>query len=439
MSDNDPIERAQALDRLRALARAGRIAEAEAACQRILSQWPGEPLATRWSAQRAAQRGDHALALSLLATLLAQRPDDVEVAMELAMLHLQADCPTDATQILESVLSRAPDHPHVWLLLGEVRENLGHEVGALKAWHQAVTRAQQRRQWVDQDSTPPHLLAAVLHAIEVVRTGRAALWRTAYDDVRAQFGAEALRRVDRAVSAHLDEWQATPASPHQRPRFFYMPDLPAEPYLDPSLQPWAPALLAAFPAIREEALRVFAEDGGFDDFVQLREGGRMRDFVDGTGPSPAWEALFFWRHGQRYDSTHQRCPTTSAVLESIELCRVADEAPEICFSVLKPGTTILPHHGVTNTRSVMHLPLLVPPDCALNVLGAGEHHWREGELMLFDDTFRHEAWNRSAGTRIILLMDCWNPHLTDVEKLAIQQLIETIGGLHRAARAGEGR
>jgi len=184
---------------------------------------------------------------------------------------------------------------------------------------------------------------------------------------------------------------------------------------------------------------VFAEDGGFDDFVELKGPARMTDFVDGVGPAPAWEALFFWRHGRRYDCTHQRCPATSRVLESIELCHVDDEAPEICFSVLKPGTTILPHHGVTNTRSVMHLPLLVPPDCALNVIGCGEHHWREGELMLFDDTFQHEAWNRSTATRIILLMDCWNPHLTAVEKQAVKQLIETISGLHRGARVGETR
>ncbi len=87
----------------------------------------------------------------------------------------------------------------------------------------------------------------------------------------------------------------------------------------------------------------------------------------------------------------------------------------------------------------MHLPLLVPADCALNVIGAGEHHWREGELMMFDDTFQHEAWNRSDQYRVILLMDCWNPALTPVERRAVTQLIETIGALHRAARAAASR
>jgi aspartate beta-hydroxylase len=84
---------------------------------------------------------------------------------------------------------------------------------------------------------------------------------------------------------------------------------------------------------------------------------------------------------------------------------------------------------------VMHLPLSVPTDCALNVSGGGEHCWREGELVMFDDTYLHEAWNRSDSVRIVLLMDCWNPHLAVPERLALQLLLETIGGLGRAASA----
>lgn len=53
---------------------------------------------------------------------------------------------------------------------------------------------------------------------------------------------------------------------------------------------------------------------------------------------------------------------------------------------------------------------------------------------MFDDTYLHEAWNRSDATRIVLLMDCWNPHLTEVERHAVQQLLEIISGLHVADR-----
>jgi aspartyl/asparaginyl beta-hydroxylase (cupin superfamily) len=101
---------------------------------------------------------------------------------------------------------------------------------------------------------------------------------------------------------------------------------------------------------------------------------------------------------------------------------------------LRPGTHINAHHGVTNVRLVSHLPLIVPPDCALNLVDRGEHHWTEGKLVMFDDTYLHEAWNRSGQVRVILLMDCWNPHLTAVEKVALKELMETVTALHRSDR-----
>ncbi len=85
-------------------------------------------------------------------------------------------------------------------------------------------------------------------------------------------------------------------------------------------------------------------------------------------------------------------------------------------------------------RLVFHLPLVVPPDCALNVIDGGAHHWQEGEPMMFDDTFQHEAWNRSDRPRLILLMDCWNPHLTLPEREAVKRLVEAIDDIEQPAR-----
>jgi aspartate beta-hydroxylase len=165
----------------------------------------------------------------------------------------------------------------------------------------------------------------------------------------------------------------------------------------------------------------------------VKPGDSIANYLGGT--KPAWNAFFFYRHGRRYDENHARCPLTSTALESIDLCRIAEHAPEICFSVLAADTHILPHHGVTNARVVMHLPLLVPPGCALQLTAHGARQWHEGQLLMFDDTFEHEAWNRSADARVILLMDCWNPHLSPHERLAITRLVETIAALHLAARA----
>ena len=166
---------------------------------------------------------------------------------------------------------------------------------------------------------------------------------------------------------------------------------------------------------------------GLEDFVTLKPGDSMERYLGGR--APAWEAFFFYRHGKRYDENHARCPFTSAALESIELFRVPGQAPEILFSVLRPGTHILAHHGICNARSVMHLPLLVPPDCALQLVDVGAHAWAEGRLVLFDDTYLHEAWNRSSSIRVILLMDCWNPHLTMPEREAVVRLTQLIASM----------
>ena len=329
-----------------------------------------------------------------------------------------------------------PASPSAWLALGDQREQQGDRLGALRAWFRAVTSAQLSGLWIDAASTPAALLDSVVHAIEQVRLRRRELYFGAYEDLRREFGGPALERVDRALSAHLREGDGIPADPRQRPRFFYFPDLPSRPYLDPDAQPWAATVRDAFATIRSEAIGLLRDEKQpFEDFIRVRKGDRIENYLGGT--LPTWEAFFFYRHGVRYDANHARCPGTSRALESIELCNIADHAPEICFSILKPGTHILPHYGVTNVRSVMHLPLIVPTACALNLIDVGEHHWREGELMMFDDTFQHEAWNRSREIRVVLLMDCWNPDLTVVERRAVTQLIETIGALHRAARASD--
>jgi aspartate beta-hydroxylase len=161
---------------------------------------------------------------------------------------------------------------------------------------------------------------------------------------------------------------------------------------------------------------------------------RIEDHLrNDRGEAPNWDAFFFYRHGARYDANAARCPITAAALDATPLCRIREHAPEVCFSVLTPGSHILPHRGVTNTRVVTHLPLVVPPgDLVLNVSGE-RMHWHEGRCFSFDDTFEHEAWNRSDETRVVLLFDVWNPYLTAIERDALTTLISGIGDFNRAA------
>ena len=435
-----PADQTVALHRLAQASladRSGNALQAEMLYLRVLPVWPGCVHALRRLAQFAMQRSDTSRAAHFLGLGLVVRPDDVELAIDLAVALMTNDQSDEAMRTLEASLRRTPSAYTAWLLLGQIRDSVNDATGALTAWYQAVSRAQRVGAWLGEDTTPPELLEAVTQAIAQVHDGRRRLLLGALDGVEKEFGRSTLERVHRALSGYLRESECRPTDPRQRPKFLFFPGLPDLPFHDPFLQPWAQRLTDAFADIRREALRVLHEDQRLPNFVEVPAGVRPGHLA-GEAASPSWEAFFFYRHGDRFDANHARCPATSALLESIELCRIDSDAPEICFSVLRPGTHILPHHGVTNARLVMHLPLVIPDDCALNLVGAGEHRWQEGHLVMFDDTFQHEAWNRSQSPRTILLMDCWNPHLTDVERLAMKHLFETIAGIRRGNAPADG-
>jgi aspartate beta-hydroxylase len=113
------------------------------------------------------------------------------------------------------------------------------------------------------------------------------------------------------------------------------------------------------------------------------------------------------------------CPRTAEIIDRIEPMLTA--TGEVFFSLLHPGVVLPPHHDDSNAKLTVHLPLVVPPDCAI-VVGGERRTWVEGKCLAFDDTFVHEAWNRGDRVRICLLLDVWHPCLTEVEIDALSQL-----------------
>ena len=94
----------------------------------------------------------------------------------------------------------------------------------------------------------------------------------------------------------------------------------------------------------------------------------------GLDVPPSWTGYYFYRHGVRREDNCVSCPATARALDRLPLVHVRDHGPEVLYSVFTPGTHLLPHRGVTNTRLVGHLPLIVPEDCAL------ECGWRDAPL-----------------------------------------------------------
>jgi aspartate beta-hydroxylase len=111
-----------------------------------------------------------------------------------------------------------------------------------------------------------------------------------------------------------------------------------------------------------------------------------------------------------------------AVIEGLELANAPPHTPEAFFSILKPGTHIPPHYGLSNFKLAVHLALMIPDSCGIRV-GGETRYWQEGRCLVFDDSFEHEAWNRSNTLRAVLIVEAWNPALTGIERAAIGRII----------------
>jgi aspartate beta-hydroxylase len=205
--------------------------------------------------------------------------------------------------------------------------------------------------------------------------------------------------------------------------------LPAAPYLDRSLFPWLEQLEASTAAIRAELMQLMPSAQGRERVFTSDE--LEHQNLAGIDTAPSWNGYYFYRHGERRDDNCGACPITAAALDALPLAHVREHGPEVLYSIFTPGTHLLPHRGVTNTRLVGHLPLVIPRDCALNV-GGELHEWREGRVVVFDDTYEHEAWNRSDQVRVVMIFDIWNPYLTDVERRAVAHLVASIGDFRHA-------
>jgi hypothetical protein len=188
------------------------------------------------------------------------------------------------------------------------------------------------------------------------------------------------------------------------------PDLDSQPWYDPSDFPLSRYLQSHFDEIRSEILAL-------DPSRFHRESERIERSGD-------WDVVFLYERGRRHDDVRRACPVTTRAVEAHAAMRTV--AGLIYVSRMRAGTHIRPHHGPTNLRLRCHLAIKVPAgDCAIRV-GDDRRHWVEGECLVFDDYFEHEAWNHTEDDRIVLIADMWHPALSATE-------VRLLEGLHRYA------
>lgn len=381
----------------------------------------------------ALRAGDVRGAHEILAKAVSEHPGDAVTRHHYGIASMAAGDAAAAAEAQHEAVRLAPEFYVARLHLAQALERNARPFDALVQYTRAMRDAQSRNRWLNSQSTPEGIRPLVQHAVQQVRGGRRQLFSSLWEPLAQEHGAKALTRVDQCLRIYLGEEAPRYPDERQRPTFLFFPGLPATPYLDPRLFPWVDELEARFPAIRTELLQRMASDQGRERV--FGSDALERENLRGAEIPPSWNGYYFYRHGERREDNCASCPATAAALGSLPLARVREHAPEVLFSVFTPGTHLLPHRGVTNTRVVGHLALIVPPDCALSVAG-DPYAWQEGRCVVFDDTYEHEAWNRSDRIRVVLIFDLWNPHLTEIERVAVKRLVEAIGDFRAAVEAG---
>ena len=138
---------------------------------------------------------------------------------------------------------------------------------------------------------------------------------------------------------------------------------------------------------------------GFGWTRDLRENWRaIRDEAQAASLARAPGSAFpLWRGGDRVESNAALCPATAATIAAIPGLDSAS------FAILAPGAHVPAHRGATRGLLTCHLGLIVPRDGDARMrVGDRVVRWAEGETLLFDDTYDHEAWNETGGTRVVL-------------------------------------
>jgi aspartyl/asparaginyl beta-hydroxylase (cupin superfamily) len=325
---------------------------------------------------------------------------------------------------IDALLEREPANVEALVRKGELREEAGDDRAA-HAFYQAALGAAAAAQPLAQSLRP-----AIEKAQQGVARGRILFERQLERSLADSGFAEGKRppRFQQSLDLMLGRAQTTLEL--QQPTSYYFPGLPQRRYYERDELPWAAGIESAAPAIRQELLDYLsAGEDRFSPYIVTDPSRPRRDF-HGLLDNPAWSTLYIWEKGGPVPGLTDRFPQTMEALENVELPRITQRAPSILFSRLAAGARIPPHNGVMNARLICHLPLLVPPGCGFRV-GGETREWREGELLVFDDTVEHEAWNEGASDRIILIFDVWRPEVAPEERRAITSLFEAVDSYRR--------
>lgn len=166
-----------------------------------------------------------------------------------------------------------------------------------------------------------------------------------------------------------------------------------EAVLDAREFPWAKRVESFYPEIRKEAEALLSDIDKIQNFNDVLPNQRA------LKQDAQWKSFFLYALKQEIKPHAIKCPQT---------VRAIEEIPGVInafFSILRPGVEIPPHRGPYAGIMRYHLGVIIPKgDVGIRV-DKNLCRWEEGKSLFFDDSFEHEAWNRTDDIRVILFVD----------------------------------
>jgi aspartyl/asparaginyl beta-hydroxylase (cupin superfamily) len=172
-----------------------------------------------------------------------------------------------------------------------------------------------------------------------------------------------------------------------------------------------------FAVIREELLGVLPEKRAIPRYHELD---RMQYGISArVDPEKDWKIYPLNIVGVKPAAFCERCPKTTALLDRIP------GLFEAFFSILEGGKSIPAHEGPYRGYIRYHLGLVVPEKNPPSIrLKDQVYTWKEGESILFDDSWNHEVYNKCEEDRVVLIVDIRRPMPQPFD--AVNRLAQTI-------------
>ena len=157
-----------------------------------------------------------------------------------------------------------------------------------------------------------------------------------------------------------------------------------------------------FAAIREEVLGILPRKQGLPSYHELDAA--QYNISARVDPEKSWKIFYLWAMGETPEANAALCPNTTSLLSDIPGLFQA------FFSILEAGKSIPAHEGPYRGYLRYHLGLVVPEQDPPTIRIKDQHYtWREGEGILFDDSWDHEVINHCPHDRVILIVDVRRP------------------------------